>query len=249
VAYERRNAVWAVLASVSLVLACDPQPAELPSASDGEGGEGGSVAGPVEAAPPARWLESLSEGLVLTYAIRLEDEGSASVRMRVARVVRRGDGVAVQFLPMGAAPDGVAAEGHWLAADGRSLQQIALRGAVLDPLFVPLDTAGRVVRPDVPAAGGSSWSLPATWTGGEEGGERESLSGGWWIDEFDLRLEGPVRGDRCARIARQDGDEVTRLLVCANLGVVEIERGESEERIREHWRLVEVARPIQPTLL
>lgn len=124
---------------------------------------------------------------------------------------------------------------------------------------VPLDDSGRVVpegrvdtRRRIPVEWtvvpegrvDMRWRIPAEWKTGidDESRQQQAIDKGWEVNELDMTLNDPVRGDSCARITRNDPEGFVRLLVCANIGMVELESSPSEEIRRESWKLVEIER-------
>lgn len=179
------------------------------------------------------WLAALAEGDVMTYSVQTQDRDLVTVDLTVARLVRRGTGVAVLLSPT-AAPGEVEVESHWLAGDDHGLYRLPRHEDLEDPGFVPLDAQGRV---QADSRRGAKWRVPTSWP--QEG----SLEGeGWELEELELTLDGPVRGQRCARIRRQRGERVTRLTICADLGMVELSRG-TEAHPSERWHLLRILRP------
>jgi hypothetical protein len=184
-----------------------------------------------------RWLESLKQGDVLVYRVRTADGREQDARFRVQKLVRRGHGVAARMEPVAPGIDSPAAAGYWIAGDETALYRLEAHAALADPGFVPLDDSGRVV-PEGRAD--ARWRIPAEWKNEMEGdsSQRESVEQGWEVDELEMTLDGPVRGDSCARISRTGPDGFVRLVVCANIGMVELESGSSEEIPEESWKLV-----------
>lgn len=174
---------------------------------------------------------------MLAYDVESADGGHRTVRLRVEQLVRRGHGVAARLVPLERTPD----EGErsliarWLAGDETGLYQISDTRDLADPGFVPLDSSGRVVTTSERVV----WRIPREWQASLST-PGSALDQGWAVDELDLVLDGPVRGDRCARIVRQQSERTTRLLVCANLGIVEALDGDDQDLRSERWRLVEV---------
>lgn len=183
------------------------------------------------------WLESLRPGDVLVYRVRTADGREQDARFRVQKLVRRGHGVAARMEPVAPGIDSPAATGYWIAGDETALYRLEAHAALADPGFIPLDDGGRVV-PEGRAD--ARWRIPAEWKNEMEGdsSQRESVEQGWVVDELEMTLEGPVRGDSCARISRTGPDGFVRLVVCANIGMVELESGSSEEIPEESWKLV-----------
>lgn len=189
----------------------------------------------VDTESPA-WLAGLQQGDVLSYRIETPNSHTHMVQLRVARMIRQGQSAAALLVPVG---EEVHAEvkAHWLAGDAEGLYELAAHESLLDPGFTPIAADGRVVDSGRSQA---LWRVPQSWDEVVQHEQQTSLSG-WSVEELDLTLEGPVRGDRCARIKKEvDGSRV-RMTVCANLGMVDLTRGDEQE-LGETWELVEIAR-------
>lgn len=217
--------VWVWCGALSLGVAC------------------GASQGPrVEAAPP-EWLRALHVGDTLVYHVSRRDQPDLVARVQIARVLRRGVGVAVLLWPDPHARRQLNVRPRWLAADDRGIHQVVGQDEVLDPQFVPLDLEGRFIGTsrvvEDPRMAGPVWTLPHDLRA-----DQTALGGGWEVDELDFQVEGPIRGDRCARILRRDNEETRGIVVCANVGVVEVVVEQGEMNVTERWRLVEIARPV-----
>lgn len=180
------------------------------------------------------WLGAIAEGDILRYRVVTPEGEDHHVELRVQRLVRRGAGVAAMLIPW-QAPEGLRVHPHWVAGDDRSLCRLSTHPDLSDPGFVPLDPRGHVVRNSAEEA---QWLLPAAWRSAEP----QTDSSTWTVRELDLVLEGPVDMPRCTHTQERHGDERTRLTVCADLGVVEMTRGD-DGAPQERWRLVRVERP------
>jgi hypothetical protein len=126
---------------------------------------------------------------------------------------------------------------HWLAGDADGLYELQAHEALLDPGFTPLDADGRVIDS---GRTGALWRVPQSWDEVVHH-EQTNAVGGWAVEELDLTLDGPVRGDRCARISKQTDNGRVRMTVCANIGMVDLQRGDDTE-IGEAWELTEIVR-------
>ena len=186
-----------------------------------------------------RWLQGLRQGDVLVYGVRLFDDRQQIARLKVQKLVRRDQGVAVRMEPDQPAIGGPKTAGYWIAGDKTGLFRLEAHDALADPGFVPLDEQGRVL-PD--GRDDARWSIPAEWKKEMEGeaGQQEPMEQGWVVDELELMLDGPVRGDGCARISRTRAEGLVRVVVCANIGIVELQSGSSEVNPEESWKLVAV---------
>jgi hypothetical protein len=187
------------------------------------------------ASAPQLWLEGLHEGDLLTYRVTMRDGRAVKAQLRVSRLVRRGGGVAARLEPTTGAPDDLVWPARWIAGDAAGLRDLGDPPLLRDPGIVPLDDDGRVVAPlqdDRPAA--PDWALRLDSREGEEIGR------GWAIDELDLEVEGPVRGEHCARLVRHENTRVAQLVVCANLGVADREVREGGIALLERWTLIAV---------
>ena len=201
----------------------DPVTRELtspdPTASAGEG---------------PNWLRRLAEHDILTYVVQRGQEGDgATVELLVQRLVRRGSGVAALLVPHDDVGE-VQCQPHWLVGDEGGLYRLEGLVDLKEPGFVPLDQAGQLLGP---SRGGVRWQLPAGWPKQPPAPDRQ----GWQIEELELVLEGPISGQRCARIRRDDEGASTRITVCADLGMVETVRGDLE-RPEERWSLSRIRR-------
>ncbi len=210
----------------------------------GTGSGAGSATGTdTMEAPPARWLEGIRQGDILTYRVTRPEQADASVRLKVQRMVRRGDsGVAAHLIPDGPPPLDLSVTARWLAGDETGLFQLNEDGQLADPGFVPLDDAGRVVAE---ARAARIWRIPPEWRAAMQR-STGALDDGWSVDDLEMTIDGPVRGDRCATIQhREDEGTITRVLICANLGAVQVMRMRRDDIEQERWTLVEVGRSIQ----
>ena len=191
------------------------------------------------------WLTDLSVGDRLIYHVERLDEAGVVAEVEVARLVRRGVGVAALLWPSPETARDLGFRSRWLAADDHAIYQLVSSRETLDPQFLPLNSDGRVVVPNASEEEPSSeaspaWSLPHALRP-----DQSSLGGGWELDELDFQLEGPVRGDRCARLRRPgERDQATSVVVCANVGIVQVLVAESEMTVRERWQLVEIRRRV-----
>ena len=174
-------------------------------ASAGAAGE----AEPVEAGQP-EWLEGLEPGRVLRYEVRRGEEPPVEVALRVERRLERGPSVAVYLVPEPPIPPDVDVNPRWLVGDDVGLAQVAdLQGGL-----PPLDDEGSLAPG---ARSETTLRLPGAWgLDSAQGAAR-----GWAIDELELRIEGEVRGDRCARFTQRSEDGERVVIVCARVGIVE----------------------------
>jgi len=179
--------------------------------------------GTAQAPAATHWLEGLTEGGILLYHVSVQDMAPASVELRVDSISRDAHRVAARLVPIGPVPTGVTVRPAWLVGDATGLAQIANDST--DPLG-PARTASEEV----------DWHVPPTW-----GSRPSGLDEGWTIDELDLAVDSDVPGEQCARISRRRGTERTALAICANLGLVELERA-VDEQVQERWVLIRVDR-------
>ena len=190
--------------------------------------------------PPPEWLTSIAVGDTLVYHVNRRDRPDIVARIQVARLIRRGVGVAALLWPDPDTARDLSFQPRWIAADDRGIHQVVQQDEIRDPQFIPLTAEGRFAAVHRDSSDPRPlWSLPH-----ELRADQTALGGGWEVDELDFQLEGPIRGDRCARILRRDGDETRHVAVCANVGVVEVIVEQGEMNVTEHWRLVEIARPV-----
>ena len=216
------------------------------TASSSETAAGSSeTAAPASASAQAthgpQWLSSLQVGDTLVYHVSALDGADTVAHVHVARLVRQGVGVAALLWPDPQTARELGFHTRWLAADDHGIHQLFYSDEMRDPQFMPLDAQGRVraLSTTVSASGPAAhvWSLPHAL---QE--ERATLGGGWEVDELDFQLEGPVRGDRCARIVHNVGARTTRVVVCANVGIVEVVVDEDQMTVHERWRLMAIER-------
>jgi len=225
--------------ALTLLLAATgcPEQGTSTGTSGGSGTSGSEVS-----APPARWLNGIRQGDLLTYRLRRPEQMDLNVRMRVQRLVRRGEsGVAAEIVPDGEQPTDAQLSARWLAGDETGLYQMNAGGQLADPGFVPLDASGRVIAE---ARAARIWRIPPEWHAAMEH-TQGALDDGWSVDDLEMTIDGPVRGDRCATIQKREDDGATRVLICANLGAVQVVRLRHDEIEEERWTLVEVGRSVQ----
>ncbi len=183
-------------------------------------------AGSPATAPAApAWLAGLEPGRVLRYEVRRGEEAPVAVALRVEQKLERGPAVAVYLVPEGPVPTNIEVTPRWLVGDDVGLSQITG-----DAGLPPLDARGNL---SPGARSGTTLRLPGTWRGRSTQVEDR----GWAIDELELRLEGEVRGDRCARFTQvtEEGERV--VVVCARVGIVEEVLTGPDGRPLVRWRL------------
>ncbi len=207
-----------LLSLAAFAAACGGGNAER--SQSGEWAEAEAEPRPWTEAEPMRstWLDRIAEGDVLAYA---EPNGENGFELRVTRLARRGEGVAVQLVPT-TAPPSLDIGALWLAGDSTALHVFVDRrvdGAV------PLDDRGRVVHFEQMPDGLESWD-----------GELSRAT--FTVDQLDMAVDRPRPDDECAWITKEEQVR-TQLLVCASLGVVQIRTG-PEESASADWRLTEV---------
>lgn len=180
------------------------------------------------------WLRRLAEQDILTYVVQRGDErDGVTVQLVVQKLIRRGAGVAALLLPREPSAD-VASQPHWLVGDAGGLYRLEGHVDLAEPGIVPLDAEGHILGQSL---SGVRWQFPSGWPARESAPDRE----GWQVEELELVLEGPVQGQRCARIRREDQGQATRITVCADLGMVETIRGDVESPV-ESWSLARIQR-------
>ena len=182
------------------------------------------------------WLTGIRSEDVLVYRVRGPEAPVTTVRFEAARVERRGHGVAVLLRPVSSAP-GLELHSYWLVGDADGLYQLRRHASLADPGFTPLDDEGRAISE---VRNADTWRLPRGW---EDLNESQGAlpSDGWSIEELQMVLDGPVRGDRCALIVKRTSRPALRITVCSNVGIVELQQGELGQT-GEHWELVQITR-------
>jgi hypothetical protein len=181
-----------------------------------------------------RWLASLRAGDTLVFSVVVGEAQPVAVQYRLTRLEHRGVSVAALFVPEPAPDYPGALEPYWLAGDAQALWRLDHHPSLLEPGFVPLDASGRVLLD--PRQGAALW-LSGPWS--DTRVDQHGPDEGWVVEELSMTLEGPVRGDRCARLARAEVGQA--VVVCGDVGVVQLERGESGPAA-ERWTLVEIRR-------
>lgn len=181
------------------------------------------------------WLAGLEEGDILSYRVETPDSHPVTVQVRVERMRRVDKSAAALLVPNGNDVEG-RVKPHWIAGDSEGLYELQAHESLLDPGFTPLDPNGRVIDS---GRNGALWRVPQSWDEIVNHDQAAEL-GGWAVEELDLTLDGPVRGDRCTRISKVSESVPVRMTVCANLGMVDLQRG--NDQIAETWELVEIVR-------
>lgn len=189
----------------------------------------------VDTESPA-WLAGIQQGDVLSYRIETPNSHTHTVRIRVERMIRQGQSAAALLVPIGAEVH-AEVKAHWLAGDAEGLYELQAHESLLEPGFTPIAADGRVIDSGRSQA---LWRVPQSWDEVVQHEQQATLSG-WSVEELDLTLEGPVRGDRCARISKEVDGKRVRMTICANLGMVDLTRGDDQE-LGETWELIEIAR-------
>ncbi|MCS6799091.1 MAG: hypothetical protein NZ898_11270 [Myxococcota bacterium] len=187
--------------------------------------------------PATAWLGELRDGETLTYLVHEESGREHRVRMRVARVVRRGESIGIHLAPVGALfSEDAPIYPRWVIADARGLAELEPHVEFTVPGWEPLDAEGRL---RTEAADNLAWRVPVEWLRPGSASRPGDAVLGWTLVGYEPRVEGAVRAERCARIERADGGERVALLVCADLGVVE-KRTVGEDGVAQRWwRLVD----------
>lgn len=181
--------------------------------------------------PPARaWLDNIRQGDQLTYEVTTRDQASSTVVVTVERLERSADRTAACMVPSRSVASTTGMDTpHWLVGDINGLSRIEVSATGCTA------SLGETSSDQV-------WRLPSDWSDLEA---HQSHIGSWSIDELDLRVEGPIRGDRCARFVTEEPAGKTYLVVCANVGMAELERVEPGDFTTERWRLISITSPVQ----
>jgi hypothetical protein len=200
-----------------------------PTTSSGDTGSG-STSGGSEPTPSRTWLENIRQGDRLEYEVTTRDQGTFTVEVVVERLERGPDRTAACLVPARPIETNTGMDGpHWLVGDANGLSRVegSAAGCATD---LPTIEESQV------------WRLPSDWSDLEA---HRSRIGSWAIDELDLRVEGPIRGDRCARFVTETDGVKTYLVVCANVGMAELERLAEGDFPTERWRLLSIRSPVQ----
>jgi hypothetical protein len=237
-----RAATWVVLV---VGIGCgggEPRPAPPPNGPPQEpiaGEAGDDDEGGTEAPPASTWLRDLGEGETLTYHVTVDDGREVDLRFTISEVVRRGDGVAVRLSPIGTPLLDSPVFARWMVADADTLYGLEETASLTQPGFEPIDARGGIVTE---ARDAIAWRVELGWAEGTAASALGSgaTDGGWRVEGHQQSVEGAVRGARCVRMRRQEGELTTRMLVCANLGLVELSRTGGDESDAQSWRLVDV---------
>jgi hypothetical protein len=181
-----------------------------------------------------RWLAGLERDDLLVFSVVSGEAQPISVSFRLSRLERRGASVAGLFEPAPSPDYPGKLEPYWLAGNGEALWRLDHHPQLIEPGFVPLAADGRVLLD--PNQGAALW-LSKHWE--QTNAEQGEPDQGWVVEELSMTLEGPVRGDRCARLSRAEGNQA--VVVCGDVGVVQFDRGVQGPGA-EHWQLVEIRR-------
>jgi len=181
-----------------------------------------------------RWLAGLARDDLLIFRVVSGEAQAIDVSFRLSRLERRGSSVAALFEPEPALDYPGKLEPYWLAGNSEALWRLDHHPQLIEPGFVPLAADGRVLLD--PNQGAALW-LSNRWE--QPNAEQREPDQGWVVEELSMTLEGPVRGDRCARLSRAEGNQA--VVVCGDVGVVQVDRG-AQGPAAEHWQLVEIRR-------
>ncbi|HJK89107.1 MAG TPA: hypothetical protein RMH85_22010 [Polyangiaceae bacterium LLY-WYZ-15_(1-7)] len=185
-----------------------------------------------EEAPP---LDGLHEGDTLTYLVHLTQE-ERQVRMVIDQIHRQGTATAVKLRPVGTPLGEDPVYVGWLVATESEFVGLEPHVSLSQPGFVPVDAGGTLVTE---AEGNVAWRVPSRWYDlSERAFERDPVAG-WRFHDLQPSIEGPVRGERCVRLDRRDGDIETEMRICRNVGIFEIVRRGAEPS-EQSWRLVDL---------
>lgn len=197
--------------------------------------------------PPERsLLADLDEGDTLTYRVRLANGRELEVQMRISRVEQRGGSVAAQLSPLGtplSETDPVYP--RWVVGTDDGLFGLEEHVTLTEPGFVPIGDDGALVTE---ARTNVAWRVPSRWFRPSAGAFDTDPEAGWVLAGHQERVEGLVRGERCVRLERSDGDLRTEMLVCSNVGMMESTARGATADAPQSWRLVDLGGPTSPEL-
>lgn len=191
-------------------------------------------------------LADLEQGDTLTYRVRRETGHELDVQMRITRVVARGSSKAVQLSPFGTPmSDTAPVYPRWIIGTPSGLFGLLEHVALTAPGFEPLDARGQLVTE---ARTNVAWRVPPAWLAPAAGAFETDPEEGWMLAGHEARVEGPVGGERCVRMERADGSLRTRMLVCANVGMMESTTTGAPAEAAQSWRLVDLGGETSPEL-
>ncbi len=184
------------------------------------------------------WLTGLAADAMLTSEVQCSSAEARVVRMLVQQRIERGASIAVHLAPIGTPLGETPVYPQWLVGTPDGLTALEEHAAFTEPGFVPIDDSGRLVTE---AASSEAWRVDPDWLRADRLSSGEAAAG-WTLLERVAAIDTPLHATRCARLERAEGSSRATLLVCADVGVVELER--SEGTARESWRLTAIgARP------
>ncbi len=190
----------------------------------------------MEVASVETWLAAVPADGMLTYRVVGADGQEHSVRMLVQQRVERGPSVAVRLAPIGTPLEDTPVYPQWLVGSSDGLRALEEHAAFTTPGFVPIDAEGRL---RTEAASAEAWRVDTAWLRADRLASGQEAAVGWTLLERVGVIDDPVHAERCVRLEREEGSLSTTMLVCADVGLVELRRSE-EGRDRENWRLIAV---------
>lgn len=218
-----------------------PGPAEA-----GTEGAAAEVAPEGEQRTGTELLSGLHEGDALTYRVHRANGEVLDVRMRISRVIERGSSTAVKLSPLGTElTETVPLFPHWIIGNEEGLFGLEQHVSLTEPGFEPLDPQGQMVTE---AASNVAWQIPPTWFEPAAGAFDTDPVEGWTLAGHRDHVEGTIRGERCVQLERQEGELRRRMLVCANVGMVESAMSGATDEDPYTWRLVDLGGPRSPEL-
>ena len=196
----------------------------------------------------ASLLSGLHEGDSLTYRVHRANGEALDVRMRITRVLERGGCTAVKLSPLGTElTETTPIFPHWIIGNEEGLFGLEQHVSLTEPGFVPLDEHGEMVTE---AASNIAWHVPPAWF--EPSSETRAFETdpveGWTLAGHRDHVEGTVRGEQCVQLEREEGELRRRMLVCANVGMVESAMSGATDEDPFTWRLVDLGGPRSPQL-
>lgn len=191
-------------------------------------------------------LDGLHEGDSLTYRVHRANGEELDVRMRISTVIERGGSTAVQLSPMGTElSDTTPIFPHWVIGNEHGLFGLEEHVTLTEPGFVPLDEEGEMVTE---AASNVAWHVPPEWWDPAQAAFNNDPVEGWTLAGHRDLVEGTVRGEQCVELEREEGELRHRMLVCANIGMVESAMSGATDEDPFTWRLVDLGGPRSPQL-